>query len=130
MRAALAIAIVVASGSAESAEVVAGRVLPVFDKACRELVAVAVHSLEAEEKRARLDRPAVGGKSSNIDLSPPFGEVAAVVGELVRRGIAARRTRTLHILDHDALKGLATSVASPAESRQAAVPVSLSATRR
>lgn len=56
--------------------------------------------------------------------------VAAVVGELVRRGIAARRTRTLHILDHDALKGLATSVASPAESRQAAVPVPLSATRR
>lgn len=32
--------IVVSSGSAESAEVVAGRVLPVFEKACRELVAM------------------------------------------------------------------------------------------
>lgn len=49
--------------------------------------------------------------------------VAGVVAELLRRGIAVRRTRTLHILDHGALKSLAAGTGhtdnSPAPRRTA-----------
>lgn len=48
--------------------------------------------------------------------------VAGVVAELARRGVAERRTKTLHILDYATLKGLATNSGQPQDVAAPRVP--------
>lgn len=112
----------------------AGTIRQLSDKVT--YLATGTPSQRVHAELVRLARPEAAGSSHwHIRELPSHQELAKwsqtsrevvvdAVAELVRRGIAERRTKTLHILDYDALKSLASSpdVAEGAPGKRAARP--------